>query len=96
MAKSLYFILAFHLLSSIISNAQVTIGSDVKPSEGALIDFKEYNDIDAKNGGRTANKGIILPRVTLNNLNSLIDIDEIDDSKPKSYIGLTVYNVKKY
>lgn len=71
-------------------NAQVTIGSDSKPLEGALLDLKEH-DPDTDNV--TSTKGLLLPRVELTEIGSLKDIEGADLSNPLQYKGLLVYNV---
>lgn len=69
-------------------NAQVTIGSDVKPREGTVLDIKE----NEKSGHLpNADGGIGLPRVALVHPSTLtIDIE----SKKKDYVGVSVYNTK--
>ena len=47
------------------SFSQVTIGTNVKPLTGALLDLKEKDDAT---GGATSDKGLLLPRVKLNTL----------------------------
>lgn len=87
-------ILNWMLSASLISvNAQVTIGSLIDPKNGTLLDLKEYDDVTAQAGGRTTNKGVMLPRVALTTLNSLVDITEADAATPLQYAGLAVYNV---
>ena len=105
MKKSKAALLCIVLTSSIFSNhlhSQVTIGSDIKPSGGAILDLKEQT-ADANN--KTSNKGFILPRVALseNNKNELYpmyDITTGDYTKNKAKykkdnVGLTVYNITK-
>jgi len=86
--KILYKIL-FVLLSTIIlprMQAQVTIGAGDTPIYGALLQLKE-------NEGQNVNseRGLGMPRVTLTDLNSLIDIN--GNPEPISHTGLTVYDV---
>ncbi|WP_413513123.1 hypothetical protein [Myroides odoratus] len=79
--------------------AQVTVGSEIAPVQGALLDLKSYDDGTATNGGRNATKGLLLPRVELSNLNKLIiSGEEIVDSQYggnqyKAHIGLVVFNI---
>ena len=90
------------LLSFSTVRSQVTIGSDVSPVKGALLELKEYNT-SADN--QTADKGLLYPRMILTDKNELypmydpLDADYTDVSKKdlilKSHIGLTVYNVKE-
>lgn len=49
-------------LTSLGLYAQVTIGSDQLPNEGALLDLKERGPFS---GTATATKGLLLPRVKL-------------------------------
>lgn len=76
------------------TNAQVTIGSGIAPKNGILLDLKEFDDTTAQAGGRTANKGYMLPRVALTTPNSLTDIPDANDAAiPLQYTGLIVYNI---
>lgn len=88
----LLFIILFFIVSLAIS-AQVTIGSEIEPIEGAILDLKE-NQPDNENV--TAKKGFVLPRVALtakDNLSPLVDnASEVDK---KQHTGVTVYNVKE-
>lgn len=85
----LLFIVIFFLSYIPLSHSQVTIGSDLEPREGLLLDLKED-----KTTGREPNstKGLGLPRVELSSLN-ILTID--DSSKNDDYVGITVYNVVK-
>lgn len=85
-------ILLFMIFSSPLK-AQVTIGSGNPPSKGVLLDLKEIDDAPAQSGGTTTNKGLLLPRVKLLNINNLNDIPEADIATPKRYTGLFVYNI---
>lgn len=83
-------ILLFALFAiTTISYAQVTIGSDIVPLDGALLDLKEQKP-DANNV--TATKGLLLPRVKLTNLKSLVDIG-ITSGTTDAQTGMVVYNV---
>ncbi|MDR2118974.1 MAG: hypothetical protein LBP25_05530 [Tannerellaceae bacterium] len=86
-------------------NAQVTIGADIPPREGALLDMKESNIISGNN--ITATKGMLYPRVGLTSKNNLFPMFENDGSggykigstphskvtEDNNHIGLTVFNV---
>lgn len=89
--KKLFFILSFLLILSSLS-AQVTIGSTEKPVLGALLDLKEENI-----AGSNASKGLLMPRVFLNNENELatsLDVDATAGSlNANEHAGLIVYNV---
>lgn len=67
--------------------AQVTVGSNVQPRKGTLLDLKE-NDNTYKNFN--SRKGFGLPRVKLESLTTLTVDNTIhrDD-----YVGMTVYNI---
>lgn len=80
--------------------AQVTIGSGIPPNKGALLDLKEFDDDQAKEGGRTAIRGLMLPRVSLSSLTTLEPMYNYETNTPSSsdlqeHIGLTVYNVNR-
>ncbi len=68
------------------SRAQVTIGSNVPPRSGVLLDLKQ--DASTDNNPNSKN-GLGLPRVALTALTTLT-VD--DNSKSNDYVGLTVYN----
>lgn len=64
--------------------AQVTIGSNIEPNKGTILDLKEKNGV-----GVNSTKGLALPRVQLTTLSSLDDIDT--DLDKNAHIGLTIY-----
>lgn len=68
--------------------AQVTFGSLLPPSQGALLDLKQK---DAADGGVTATGGLMLPRVELTNSTNLSDISDATEGDSE-YIGLMIYN----
>ncbi|GHT13360.1 hypothetical protein FACS189432_06120 [Bacteroidia bacterium] len=76
--------------------AQVTIGSNVPPNPGSLLDLKTNN-----NGGASANAagGIIFPRVSITNINPTTpeelaaSIGGTGSWDLQTHIGLVVYNV---
>lgn len=77
--------------------AQTTIGSDLEPISGSLLDLKEYAP-DSKNS--TATKGLILPRVELTDRNQLYPMfinnatytGQEKMTQDMQHIGLVVYN----
>ncbi|MDR0427098.1 MAG: hypothetical protein LBH12_00685, partial [Dysgonamonadaceae bacterium] len=70
--------------------AQVTIGLSAEPSEGALLDLKEY----PSNQSVTSTKGLGLPRVSLTDLNELYPMLTSSTLEDKlAHIGLMVYNM---
>lgn len=93
------FIFTFLLATQL--TAQVTIGSKTTPNKGALLDLKELDDDESKQGGKTANKGMMLPRVKLllgDKLQPMYsysgdNIPSADDLI--NHTGLTVYNTNK-
>lgn len=80
-----------------ISFAQTTIGSDLEPISGTLLDLKEYAP-DSNNS--TAIKGLILPRVKLTDKNQLYPMfsnnitytGQEKVTQDIQHIGLVVYN----
>jgi len=81
-------VIGISLFSLFTTNAQVTVGSDLEPRKGTLLDMKE----NTKTGKEAnASKGFGLPRVALKSLSDLTVV--ADNSKGDDYVGLTVYNV---
>jgi len=78
-------------LMTIQLQAQVTIGLDDKPVEGALLQLK---DGDYGNGVNSQ-RGLGLPRVELSDLTKLKigNEDELTGTLREAHIGLVVYNV---
>jgi hypothetical protein len=86
-------------------NAQVTIGTELEPEKGVLLDLKERASNSTDNS--TADKGMLFPRVTLTDKDNLFPMFESDGSggyqigstlynkgvEDKNHIGLIVYNV---
>lgn len=71
------------------SKAQVTIGSSNFPNPGSLLDLKETNV-----NGANSNKGLLLPRVLLEELESLSPAYKNSDADTiKAHTGLVVYNM---
>ncbi|WP_165045734.1 FISUMP domain-containing protein [Dysgonomonas sp. ZJ709] len=82
----LLFLFCFLTLTAEL-NAQVTIGTYTEPMKGALLDLKE-------NPNGNSDKGLILPRVTLVNRNSLQPCaDGTEGDNSAIHTGLVVYNV---
>lgn len=95
-------IILFHclIIGTLILNAQVTIGTDIKPNKGSLLDLKENG-----NTILNSNKGLMLPKVLLtdinnlfpmfgdkNALNELYDTPEEKQQQDLLHTGLMVYN----
>lgn len=102
---ALYFLVSSSISLLSIQNfnlsAQVSIGSSIPPLSGMLLDLKEYDDAIAKGGGRTATRGLILPRVALSS--SMGDLGKTLDKTltttgvldPAKHVGLLVYNIQE-
>lgn len=94
----LFFIATTSFILQTELKGQVTIGSEISPNEGALLDLKEY---EPTKDTSTSNKGILLPRVKLTNLIPATDeefaasIGSTGDWNRKEHIGLLVYNVNE-
>ncbi|MFV0538624.1 MAG: FISUMP domain-containing protein [Dysgonomonas sp.] len=94
-------ILFFVILSFLCTiKSQVTIGSGIDPSKGALLDLKQESSVG---GNVNAYKGLLLPRVNLTDWRNLFpmfssDADYINnlggkkDNYDITHVGLTVYN----
>lgn len=78
------------LLSLCNLQAQVTIGSSKSAAPGALLQLKDKESNTP--GGENASRGLILPRVALENEKSLKGIDVGENADPLSYRGLLVFN----
>lgn len=88
----LLYAIAALFFCTIEAQAQVSIGSDIAPIEGALLDLKEH--LDGSSG-----KGLMMPRVYLESPTSLqpiISKSASDYEKQKDlHKGLTVYNLNQ-
>jgi hypothetical protein len=75
-------------------HAQVTIGSGTPPKDGALLDLNE-NVTDGTNTHANSTKGLLLPRVKLEAMNSLSPAlpGHPAGTADLEHAGLTVYNV---
>jgi uncharacterized protein (TIGR02145 family) len=78
------------MISATSAKAQVTIGMREEPSEGALLDLKEY----PSNQSVTSTKGLGLPRVQLSDRNKLFPMftGVYDNDENAKHVGLVVYN----
>ncbi len=84
--KFLFFLL---MASSSTLNAQVTIGSDIPPKEGALLELK--NNIDG-----SSTKGLGMPRVAIISLTDIkLSIPSVQVGEESQHAGLMVYNVNE-
>lgn len=85
------------------ATAQVTIGSNVSPEGGSVLDIKEFIP---KGNNQTSEKGVVLPRVLLTNKNELYpmywntaagsEVAEYTSNKAdlkRTHVGMTVFNV---
>lgn len=92
--KSVLLCAIFCVGKLIPADAQVTIGSDLEPNGGALLDLKQENK------EVSSTKGLMLPRVYLVDLKKLDPMYDYDKSAPSAsdlleHTGLTVYNVNE-
>lgn len=97
-------VLIIIVFPSLHGNAQVTVGSGIKPNMGSLLDLKERQSTGSDQ--TTADKGLGLPRVMLSIENQLFPMFESDQAyidndngkkteQDASHIGLLVYNANK-
>lgn len=71
-------------------SAQVTVGSNLQPAQGAILDLKEHAP-DANNA--TSSKGLSMPRVALKVPDDLTDLIAAPTTVQKAeHVGLWVYN----
>ncbi|MDR1056273.1 MAG: hypothetical protein LBL90_10765 [Prevotellaceae bacterium] len=77
-------------------HAQVTIGSNIPSKKGAILDLNE-NIPDASNTQVNSTKGLLLPRVKLDVINSLSPAipGYTAGTADPAHTGLTVYNVNE-
>lgn len=89
--KITLFMSLFLIGLSLEGYAQVTIGSNLTPNAGSLLDLKQY---DSGAGNTNSNKGLMLPRVKLD---TEIDFDPLvsglSDPELFAHTGLIVYHV---
>lgn len=71
--------------------SQVTVGSNIEPNPGALLDIKEKNT-----HGENSTKGMLLPRVNLNKATILPPLSATydGDNVLQVHVGLWVYNMR--
>lgn len=90
-----FYILTLLCLMANILHAQITIGTGEPAAKGALLQLKNRDGIT--DGSANADKGLILPRIALTDLNSLNDIDGITTTTdPLKYVGMIIYNPIQY
>lgn len=84
-------IILFVLGSNLNLQSQVTIGSDLEPAKGSLLDLKEFSPTPEN---VTSTKGLALPRVTLRSLtgalNETLGLDTPLDAD--MHTGLLIFN----
>lgn len=91
MKARIFLLFSIHLISISFINAQITIGSDLKPNHGAILDLKQHEPtVD----NTTATKGIGIPRVNLTTPSALSDISDAAGLEVE-HTGLVVYNLNK-
>lgn len=71
--------------------SQITVGADLTPNKGSLLDLKEYNNpTQLANSG----KGLGMPRVSLQRLEKLDPcVENATEEDKKKHTGLMVYNL---
>lgn len=88
---ALFMSLLFLIGLSLEGYAQVTIGSNLSPNSGSLLDLKQY---DSGVGNTNSNKGLLLPRVKLT---TEADFDPLVSGLSQTdlltHTGLIVYHV---
>jgi hypothetical protein len=83
-------LLCLFLLTNL--HAQVTIGIVEDPADGALLQLKDI--VEVTNGDKNAEKGLLIPRVSLVDYKSLEPlISNATEEKKEEHIGLIVYNL---
>ncbi|WP_163318390.1 hypothetical protein [Dysgonomonas sp. 520] len=91
MKKNLLVLLALIATSSLA--AQVTVGSELIPNEGALLDVKEFATTNSQSdGSSTSTKGFNLPRVALQSASVLEPCATTNATNKENHVGLVVYN----
>lgn len=84
MRKRIYYlVLVLSLVGTASLNAQVTIGSQSDPHEGAILDLKS--------GNNNASKGLLLPNVNLLTVSDF-QLEEDQDYTPAKAAGMVIYN----
>ncbi len=89
-----FFLLLFAVYSYTMDiQAQVTIGSDIVPNGGALLDLKQFLVSDGNSDGvSTSLKGLNLPRVALQDPSKLEPCAATSTTNNSAHIGLIVNN----
>lgn len=92
--KRVLFLIHLFLFFSTNSYSQITIGSTEKSIKAGLLDLKTDIAKTSDIGTESSDKGLLLPRVMLTNINELSPFINSATNKEKlEHIGLTVYNV---
>ncbi|NDV97375.1 hypothetical protein D0T84_21100 [Dysgonomonas sp. 521] len=85
-------IIVIFLFSPLVKG-QITIGSDIDPKPGTLLDLQEY----LPDGNNTnAIRGLLLPRVALTDKKSLTDISSLTSSDNIPHTALIVYATERF
>lgn len=88
---SIRLIVIFISLNINTLNAQVTIGSNEQPLDGAILQLKSFENVT--DGSANSDRGLGLPRVQLVDKYSLDPCVTDNNEDPKELIGLLVYNI---
>jgi len=98
---SILILVSILLFTKVQLNAQVTIGTHMEPEKAALLDLKTKDGGD-DGGISTETGGLLLPRISLENINGLTPfIDSTTMSQEeynkhkKRHTGLAVYNITR-
>lgn len=100
MKKKLLFV-SLSILFCLVLDAQVTIGSSLKPNQGSILDLKENDSTGAVES--TASKGLLLPRVKLEAVDMLKPMYSYTDENNtpttddlEKHAGLLVYSIEEF
>lgn len=85
------YLLLLAIIISVQVDAQVTVGSNLTPLDGALLDLKQNDNINSN-----STKGLLNARVYLIGLDKMdpcIKTEDLQAGDKESHIGLLVYNI---
>lgn len=85
----------FFIFFTAQTNAQVTIGSGQKPPAASVLNVQTQADANPAQGGQTANGGLLLPRVILEDINSLKPFitNGGTNAEKAAHKGMNVYHI---
>ncbi|MDR2948778.1 MAG: hypothetical protein LBV71_06170 [Prevotella sp.] len=93
MKYKFYVLIYFFIVYSGFLTAQVTIGAGEESVTGALLQLKNIQNVT--DGSENANKGMMMPRVSITDLTKLYPMFPVgyDTAENERHTGLTVYNI---